>query len=300
MSITPDLMFEREKLRKQISRWKWLFILIMLVLVVFLVKDSDVKTNQKEIIASLRIEGIIDHDTELTKKLRDLGDNPKVKAVLIKVDSPGGVAYAGENLYIELKRLSEKKPVVAVLETLAASAGYMIALATDHIVARNMTLTGSIGVIWQSFEMVEMANKLGIKFVSVKSSPLKAAPNPMEKITPAAESATKQTISDSYDVFLAMLMEGRNMKRSQALKLADGRIYTGRRAKELNLIDEIGAEEEAVAWLEKNKDISPKAQVVEVSFNKPAGMLKEISKFFHNGNQMMQQIFGKNWGLMAK
>jgi protease IV len=300
MSIIPDLMFERDKLREQIRRWKWLFLVILLILVVFITKDTNVSPNNKEIIARIRIEGVIDHDKDLTKKLKEIGDNPRIKAVLLHVDSPGGVAYAGENLYIELKRLSEKKPVVSVLETLAASAGYMIALGTDYIVARNMTITGSIGVIWQSFEMVEMANKLGINFVSVKSSPLKAAPNPMEKITPDAKAATKQSIDDSYDVFLAMLMEGRSMKKTKALKLANGQVYTGRRAKELGLIDEIGAEEEAVAWLEKNKNISPQATIVDINWSKPTGMFKEISQFFHNSNKMIMQMFGTSSSLMAK
>lgn len=300
MSIIPDLMFEREKLKEQIKRWKWLFVLILLLLLIVVFKDNEVSPNKKEIIARLRVEGIIDHDHDLIKKIKEITADPKIKAVVLHVDSPGGVAYAGENLYIELKRLSEKKPVVAVLETLAASAGYMIALATDHIVARNMTLTGSIGVLWQSFEMVEMANKLGIKFVSIKSSPLKAAPNPMEKITPEVAAVTKQTIDDSYDVFVAMLMEGRKMTQSQALKLADGRVYTGRRAKELNLIDEIGAEEEAIIWLEKNKNISSKAHIVDVIIGNKTGALKEISKFFNNTNQMMQHFFGNNSGLMAK
>ncbi len=293
MNIIPDLLFEREKLRSQIKRWKWLFISIFLFLVIIVTKNSADISDKKEIIARMRIDGILEHDEDLIRKLKEVGNDPKIKAVVLHIDSPGGVAYAGEDLYIELKRLSKQKPVVSVLETLAASAGYMIALGTDHIIARNMTLTGSIGVIWQSFEVVNLANKLGIEFVSIKSSPLKAAPNPMEKMTSNVRDATQQSIDDSYDVFLEMLIESRKMSKEQALKLADGRVYTGRRAKELNLIDEIGGEEEAIAWLETNKKISKKTHIIDVSWGKPDGILKELNQFFKNTNHLLLQTFGK-------
>jgi protease-4 len=300
MNISPDFMFERDSLKAQLKRWKWLFV-GMLILAFMLIAKNTIKTYDKEeIIARMRIDGVLQHDDDLIKKLKEIGNDQKIKAVVVHIDSPGGDAYAGESLYIELKKLSKQKPVVAVLDTLAASAGYMIALGTDHIIARNMTLTGSIGVIWQSFELVDMANKLGIEFVSIKSSPLKAAPNPLEKMTKEVQDATKQTIDDSYDVFLAILMESRKMTREQALKLADGRVYTGIRAKNLNLIDEIGGEEEAIVWLETNKKISTKAHIVNINVDKPEGLLKELSQFFRNTNHMLMQIFGRNGMMVAK
>jgi len=296
----PDLMFEREKLHTQVKKYKWLFIGILLVFVLTLGKNSIKSPAKNDMIASIKVEGILQHDADLTMKLKEIGGNSKIKAVILHIDSPGGVAYAGEDLYVELKRLSKQKPIVAVMESVAASAGYMIALGTDHIIARNMTLTGSIGVLMQSFELVDMGKKIGVEFVTLKSSPLKAAPNPMEKMTPEVKAAAMEAIDDSYDIFLSVLMEGRKMTKAQALKLANGKVYTGKRAKELKLIDEIGGEEEAIAWLEKNKHISKSAKVVEIEWEKPEGLLKELANFFRNTNQMLLQIFGKNGATLLK
>lgn len=294
MSYIPDLMFERDVLRKQIIKWKWLFIFITLISVIFFVERKTSGQTQKNFIAKIKIEGIIQNDDELIRKIRDTAENNEAKGVIIYVDSPGGAAYTGENLFIEIKKLSNVKPVTSVLGSMATSGGYMVALATDHIIARNMTLTGSIGVIWQSFEMVDMANKLGIDFISLKSSPLKAAPNPMEKMTPDVKAATMDTINDTYEVFLNMLMNERKMSRTEALKLADGRVYTGLRAKSLNLIDEIGGEDEAVEWLKNTKNVTKNAKVVAIEWQRPDGFLDEMKQFFQNSNKTLGSLLNTN------
>ncbi len=185
MNIIPDLMYDRQKLRYQIKKWKWLFFIALILFISFVSKNITKTSN--DFIARINIEGIITHDPDLIITLKNIEKNPKIKAVIIHIDSPGGTTFAGEELYVAIKKLSQVKPTASVLETMAASGGYMVALATDRIIARNLTITGSIGVLWQSFEMVEMANKLGIKFVSFKSSPLKASPNPMEETSLAAK-----------------------------------------------------------------------------------------------------------------
>jgi protease IV len=290
MNLSPDLLYERNKMRTQLHKWKWLFFLIV-ILLVFVVNGSVKKNKGQDYIARLRIEGLIYSDVDLIDKINEIKDNPKVKAVILHINSPGGTSFAGEELYINLKRLSEKKPVVSVLGTVAASGGYMVALGTDYIVARNMTVTGSIGVIWQSFEAVEMANKLGIKFVSLKSSPLKAAPNPTELMTSEAKAAAMETVEDSYKIFLGMLIENRKISPEKARKLADGRIYTGMRAKEVNLIDAIGGEEEALSWLETKKDIPAILKVEDVSWNEPDGLLKQLTQFMRNSNKILTGMF---------
>lgn len=300
MNNIADLMFERDKLLTQVKKYKWLFIIISLLLVLFLGKSAINSPKKQEIIARLQVSGVLQHDADLINKLKEIEKNPKIKAVILRIDSPGGVAYAGEDLYVNLKRLSKHKPIVSVMESVAASAGYMIALGTDHIIARNMTLTGSIGVLMQSFELVEMGKKIGLEFVILKSSPLKASPNPMEKMTPEAKAAAMETINDSYNIFLSALIERRKMKRSQALKLANGKVYTGKKAKELKLIDEIGGEEEAIAWLEKNKNISKSAKVVDIKWEKPAGLIQELTNFFRNTNKTILQIFGGNGATLLK
>ena len=299
MNIVPDLLFERESLRAQIKHWKWLFF-IALIIFIIVIGRSSLSAKHQDLVARVRLDGVIEYSPELIDKLKSLGEDSKIKAIILHINSPGSTAFAGEELYVTLKKISQNKPVISVLETVAASGGYMAALGTDYILARNMTITGSIGVLWQSFEVVEMANKLGIKFIEIKSSPLKASPNPMEIMTPEVKAVAMETVDDSYQIFLKMLMESRKMDKNQAIKLADGRIYTGMRAKELNLIDAIGGEDEALAWLEGEKKIPAKTKVIDVELEKPESITSELAKFFRNTNSIFGKLLNKsNSGVLA-
>lgn len=284
MSLIPDLIYDREKLRSQIKKWKWLFVIALLVIVL----NKDYKKNEEDYIARINLEGVILHDQDLIKELELIKDNSKIKGLIVHIDSPGGSSFAGEELYETLKKIKAVKPVVSVLGTVAASGGYMVALASDHIVARNRTITGSIGVLFQSFEAVELAKKLGIKFVSFKSSPYKAAPNPMEEVTLEVREATMENINDSYDIFVNILMEGRKMPKEKAIKLANGKTYIGKRAKELNLIDEIGGEEEAIKFLETKKNVSKNLSIVDIEWGNSSSFVEELTKFIHNSNVMIK------------
>ena len=187
-----------------------------------------------------------------------------MKALLVKIDTPGGTYVGGEALYESLRRVGEKKPVVAIMGTTATSAGYMSALGSDHIVARSSTLTGSIGVILQTADVTGLLDKIGIKSVVVKSGPLKAQPNPLEKFLPAARKATEAIIADYFDMFVTLVAERRSLSREQVLKLADGRIFSGRQAKKAGLVDALGAEPEARKWLSETHKIADSLPVKEV------------------------------------
>ncbi len=282
--------------QSKLKKWRWFSLIILIILIS--VMSKDIKKTEVDHIARISLEGMILHDSDLIKKLKHIEEDPKAKAVILHIDSPGGTTFAGEELYVSLKRLNQKKPVVAVLDTMAASGGYMVALASDYIIARNMTTTGSIGVLFQSFEAVELANKLGLKFESFKSSPLKASPNPMEVTTPEVTAATMETIQDSYEIFVDMLIESRKLSKEQALKLADGKVYIGKRAKELNLIDEIGGEEEALKWLE-SKQIDILLPIEDAEWMKPQGVFDELKQFFRNGNNVFKQMLHSNNAVMA-
>ena len=286
MSIVPDLIYDREKLRSQIKKWKWLFIIALVALVLILNKNY--KKTEEEYIARISLEGIILHDQDLINELEAIKNNSKIKGMIVHIDSPGGSSFAGEELYETLKKIKSVKPVVSVLGTVAASGGYMVALGSDHIVARNMTITGSIGVLLQSFEAVELAKKLGIKFLSFKSSPFKASPNPMEEVTADVREATMENINDSYDIFVNILMEGRRMSKDKAIELANGKTYIGKRAKDLNLIDEIGGEEEAIKFLETKKNVSKKLPVIDIEWGTSHSFFEELTKFIHNSNVMIK------------
>lgn len=288
MTVTPDILFEREKLKNKIKKWQWLFFILLFVLVLMVNKNFFNTKVGEGYIARISIDGLITYDSDLIKKLDELANDSKVKALIVDIDSHGSTSFAGEELYYALKDFGYNKPIVAVLKTMAASGGYMVALGAEHIIARNMTLTGSIGVLLQSFEAVELANKLGIKFISVKSSPLKVSPNPMEVMSREVQEAISETIEDDYLVFVDIVAQNRKMTWDEALKLADGRVYSGLKAKELNLIDEIGGEKEALNWLEKEKNISRKTKIEDINWGESDNLYNMFTAFFSNINSIFK------------
>jgi protease-4 len=171
-------------------------------------------------------------------------------------------------LFRELRAIAAKKPVVAVMGTLAASGGYMTALGADHIVARDGTITGSIGVIMQTADVTGLLKKLGIEPEAIKSAPLKAVPSPLEPLTDEGREATRGLVLDMYDMFVTMVADRRGLDADVAKKLADGRVYTGRQALAARLIDEIGGEDEARAWLESAKGVPVTLPISDVRIEK--------------------------------
>jgi protease-4 len=210
------------------------------------------------------IEGIILDDQNRDEALEDVAGNEKVKALIVKIDSPGGTFVGGEALYQSLRRVAEKKPVVALMGTTATSAAYMTALASDIIVARPSTLTGSIGVILQTADVTGLLEKIGIKPEVVKSAPLKAQPNPLERFTPEARKATEAVIADFFDMFVTLVAERRNMSKKKVRILADGRVFSGRQALSKGLVDILGAEPEARKWLAETHEIADSLPVKDV------------------------------------
>ena len=171
------------------------------------------------------------------------------------INSPGGTTAGSEQLYDALVRLKAKKPLVVVVEGLAASGGYITAIAADHIVAQQSSLVGSIGVLFQFPNFTELLKTVGVKVEEVKSSPLKAAPNGFEPTSPEARAALDALVKDSYAWFRGLVKERRGMDDALLEKVADGRVFTGRQAVELKLIDQLGDEKTAVAWLVAQKNV---------------------------------------------
>ena len=159
----------------------------------------------------------------------------------------------GESLYLALREVAKQKPVVAVMRELATSAGYMIALGADYIVARQSTITGSIGVLMQSTDVTGLLTKLGIKPAVVKSSPLKAQPNPLEPFSDDARRASQEIVTNIQSMFVGLVRDRRGMDDASLRKLSDGRIFTGGQALTNGLIDAIGGEAAAITWLETKK-----------------------------------------------
>jgi len=214
-------------------------------------------------IAALDISGLITGSRVKVKTLQKIARSSSAKALIVRIDSPGGTTAGSEVLYEAIRAVAEKKPVVAVLGTVAASGGYIAALAADHIVARGNTITGSIGVIFQWAEVNQALASLGIKVDEIKSSPLKAAPSMFSEISPEARSVTEAMVRDGYDWFVGLVAERRPFDMSTALSLSDGRVYTGRQAIAARLIDQIGGEKVARAWLESEKKLDTGMKIID-------------------------------------
>jgi protease-4 len=195
-------------------------------------------------------------DKDTIDLIKKIGDSSQAKAVLLAIDSPGGTTTGAEKLYDELRRLNEKKPVVAVVGSLAASGAYIAAIATDTIVAEGNALVGSIGVLFQYPNFYKLLDSLGVKVEEVKSSPLKASPNGFEPTSEAARAAIASLVADSYAWFKDLVKERRHLDDAALAKVADGRVFTARQGVPLKLVDILGGEREAIAWLEANKKIA--------------------------------------------
>jgi len=206
-------------------------------------------------IARLAIEGVITGDRETLKLIQRIEDSKGAEAVLITIDSPGGTTSGAERLYDALRHLSAKKPTVAVVGSMAASGGYIAALGTDRIVVLGNALVGSIGVLVQYPNFAKLLDTVGVKVEDVKSSPLKASPNGFEPTSPEARAALAALVGDSFTWFKSLVKERRGMTDEQLEIVADGRVFTGRQGLDLHLVDNLGGEREAIAWLQQEKNI---------------------------------------------
>ncbi len=213
----------------------------------------------------LTVSGIITEDRKLTRAVEKLADDPSVKALIVSINSPGGSVAGGEALHDAIVRVAAKKPVVAVMGGLAASAGYMIAVPADRIFAREATLTGSIGVLMETGEISGLLGKIGISADAITSGPLKDQPSYTKPLTEQGRAVLKGLVMDMYDQFVGMVAAGRHMPPDRVRELADGRAYTGRQALPLGLIDQIGGERDARVWLAANKGVPATLPVEDLS-----------------------------------
>ena len=191
----------------------------------------------------------------MIKLFDKVGKADQVKAVILDINSPGGTTTGGEAMYDAIRRLAEKKPVVATCGTLATSAAYIVALATDRIFVYGNTITGSVGVIFQWADVTELLKTLGIKVEEVKSGSLKAVPNPFEPTDEAARAVTEEMVEDAKVWFVGLVKTRREIEPDSVPGLTDGRIYSGRQAVEYKLVDQIGDERAARAWLAKERGV---------------------------------------------
>jgi protease-4 len=258
MSVDPDLIVDRRRLRRKLTFWR--VVAIGLILLGIAAAAAAVSRRNGLVgtpyIARVNISGLIRDDEERVRQLDRLARAANVKAVILHVDSPGGTTAGSEQLFDALGRVRATKPVVVVVDSLAASGAYVTALAGDYIVAKQTSLVGSIGVLFEYPNFADLLEKIGVKVESIKSSPLKAAPNGFEPTSSEARAAIQSIIMDSYAWFKGLVQERRHLTDGQLAAVADGRVFTGHQALPLKLVDQIGDERAALAWLKQAKKLS--------------------------------------------
>ena len=255
MSIEAEV-FEQAKKRARRRGFLFALLLVFLVLVLLITLNSFLELDRKSPhIARIKIDGPISDDFNFNRLLYDLGLNPNVKALIVHINSPGGSVVGAESIFEALSQLGQEKPSVSVLGETATSGGYLIAAATDQIISRSNTLTGSIGVIIQYPNLSKLLKNIGIDVNTLRSSDLKASINLFEQPTPKAIEEHKQIIDETFLWFKDIVAEKRILSDINLEKVSQGGIYTGRKAKKLGLVDLIGGEREAVKYLEEKLDI---------------------------------------------
>jgi protease IV len=264
MSLDADLIVDRRRMRRKLTFWRVLAIAVIVLAVAGAVVLSSRRAGVFGVtpyIARVTISGLIRGDQERVEALDKLAQSSLARAVIVHVDSPGGTTAGSVLLFDSLSRLRDKKPLVIVVDSMAASGGYITAIAGDHIVAQQTSLVGSIGVLFQYPNFADLLGKIGVKMEAVKSTPLKAAPDGFEPTSPEATAALNSIIQDSYAWFKGIVQDRRHMTDAQLATAADGRVFTGHQAIDLKLIDELGDERTALAWLAKEKDVDAKLPV---------------------------------------
>ncbi|RZN30953.1 signal peptide peptidase SppA [Bradyrhizobium sp. Leo121] len=275
MSLDSDVIVDRRRIRRKLTFWRVAAAVVAIAALVgvgVIVAGGRGSLTAAGSIARINIEGLIRSDQDRVEALERL-EKSQAAAVIVHINSPGGTTAGSEQLYDALTRLKAKKPLVVVVEGLAASGGYITAIAADHIVAQQSSLVGSIGVLFQFPNVSELLKTVGVKVEEIKSSPLKAAPNGFEPTSPEARAAIDALVKDSYAWFRGLVKERRGMDDALLEKVADGRVFTGRQAVELKLIDQLGDERAAVAWLVQEKKIKSELPVRDYKLNPRFGDL---------------------------
>jgi protease-4 len=266
MSLDSDTIVDRRRMRRKLSFWRTLTVLVAIVAIGAVAARFAAPAamgfaeGSSPYIARVKITGVIRNDDDRTESLAELAKS-NAKAVIVRIDSPGGTTAGSEQLHNSLRLVAAQKPMVVVVDGLAASGGYIAAMASDQIIALDTSLVGSIGVLFQFPEMHELLGRIGVKMETVRSAPLKANPNGFEPTSPEARAALESIVQDSFDWFKAMVRDRRKLDDAQLARASDGRVFTGRQAIALKLVDRLGNEQTALDWLEKEKGVDSKTRV---------------------------------------
>lgn len=252
MPLDTDAVLDRRLLRRKVTFWRVVavvFGIIGLGVAGYVAGQATGAFGITPHVARIEVKGVITQNADLIRAIDQLRDNPAVRGVVINIDSPGGTVTGAEALYSAIRRVAERKPTVALVDGMAASGGYIAAIATDHIITRETSMTGSIGVIVQFPNVARLLETWGVRVEAIRSTPLKAQPSGLEPTSPEAAAALREVVLDSYAWFQRLVKERRNLTDEELRVAADGRVFSGNRARAIKLTDAIGGLGEARDWL---------------------------------------------------
>jgi protease-4 len=296
MVLDAATVIDRRRLKRRLTLWRITAVVLGLVALAALALGDQQATGPAGFlphIARLTVSGIITDDRKMQELIDKIAKAPQVKAVIVDIDSPGGTTTGGEAMYDAIRRLAEKKPVVAVCGTMATSAAYIVALATDRIFVYGNTITGSVGVLFQWADVTELLHTLGIKVEEVKSGPLKAVPSPFEPTDEKTREMTENMVDDAKAWFFDLVAKRRSIAPDSVAGLTEGRIYSGRQAVALKLVDTIGDEKAAIAWLQDERQVAKGLKVVDW---KPGGSSSGVLDWVTGS---VARLFGSTAGNLA-
>lgn len=223
----------------------------------------------------VEIVGVIVSSKEISQQIKTFRDNPSIKAIVLRIDSPGGGVGPSQEIYREIIKAKKVKCVIASLGGVAASGGYYAASASNGIVANPGTITGSIGVIMEYANFQKIMEKIGLTPVVIKSGEFKDMGSPVREITQKERAILQEVADEVHQQFVRDVAQGRSLDMEEIEKLADGRIYTGEKALDLHLVDKLGNLDDAVTWAGEMAGIKGKVEPVYPK-EKRIGILKEL------------------------
>ena len=271
---------------------KTIFLVLMIFALLGLIGVMFGESNMRGNIAVVEIKGPIEESIEAIKDIKKYRKDEKIKAIILRVDSPGGAVGSSQEIYDEVIKTKVVKPVIVSFGNMAASGGYYVAASATKIVANPGTLTGSIGVITQFFQVDEVLKKFNLKWEVIKSGVNKDIGSPLRPMTADEKKLIQTMVSDVYDQFVTAVAEGRKLEKQKVIEFADGRIFSGRKAKELGLVDELGGMEKAVEVAAAEAKMTDEPHVIYPS--------KDKYKFFDQlaeGKISMPSIFKMEYRL---
>ncbi len=269
-------------------------ICIIIIAVVFLLVPASLlfRARPGESVALIRIEEEIRESKSVIERLEKARENPLIRGVVIYLNTPGGAVVPCQEMVDEINRLrDEGKVVVASLGIIAASGGYYIASAADRIVANPGTITGSIGVIMELPSVEELTKKIGVEMRVIKSRKYKDIASPFRKMENEERELLQDVVNDVYNQFVDEVVKGRGIERDSVLKIADGRIFSGKKAKEFGFVDTLGSLKDAIAIAGDLAGIKGKPAVIELKERKIPLIIRLLSSIYERKNVKLEYIF---------